>query len=396
MIDDNFKGDIEELDISELKKKKIKSGIKKAVVGIIIAGVLVSAIPNAVFYSNLFFSKHNSEVVKIVESNNYSYKDKAKILLENGIAKNINLSEKEKNDIISSFEKFVIENYSDSFTEKYLYNMYTSAVTVNVNYIPDYVQNYSWWDGDFNSYTNSISIPADKLNDESNLLAHEFLHASLKKGLFGSGLTSGINGYGYNEGLTSSYVVDDYSYNDEYYMVCYLGCILGIDKVQSAYFNCDLDSIKKELNKYLSNKETERLIKYCDDMVFTNYLYAFQKKLGIDFRNTYIDLLVQYEKESIELLKKAFVNKTGLSVTDSSYGRLLFGKGSLVDDSSVTEPFYYITFADAKNYSINVFYIGESDYYSKSYVVADLSNFDIDKALEDITKMECKSSINSK
>ena len=147
---------------------------------------------------------------------------------------------------------------------------------------------------------------------------------------------------------------------------------------------------------YLSNKEAEKLIINCDKIVFIGYLNTFLNKLGIDFDDTYLHLLSQYEKESVELLKKAFTNKTGLSVTDSSYGRLLFGKGSLVNSDNIDEPFYYITFADSNNYSIDVHYFHDFKNYSKSYIVSDLSSFDIDKALEDITKIETNSPINRK
>ena len=396
MSKNKFKGDIEEQDISELKKKSIKSGIKKTIVGIIVAGTLISTAPNIHFYSNLFFSKRNSGVVEVVGSKEYSLKEKAEILLELGINKNNHLSEQEKNEIVTSFEKYVIEEYSESFTERYLYNMYASAKTLDVKYVSrNFLYKYSWWSGDFNSYFNNIYIPDNEKMDQQ-LLAHEFLHASLKKGLLGSGLTSGIRGYGFNEGLTSSHVVDDYCYAEEHFLISYIGCILGIDKVEPAYFNSDLNSIKQELNKYLSNWETEKLIRYCDIIVFTGYLDTFLNKLGIDFGNTYLDILDKYVKESIDLLRKLFTNKTGLSATDSSYGRILFGKGSIADSDTIDEPFYYITFADARNYSIVVHYFCDIEYYSKSYVVSDLSTFDIDKALEDITKVEDNSNTKNK
>lgn len=385
MSDDNkVEYTIEEQDISVLKKKKIKLGVKKTIVGIIIAGVLISTIPNVNFNTNLFFAKHNSDIAAVVNSNNYTISEKAKKLFEDGIFKNSHLSEIEKDRIISSFESYVIDKYSDSFTEKYLYNIYASAKTVNLTEMLDFSKKHGWWGGDFNSYLNNISV----WDYEGELVAHEFLHASLKNGMFGTGFTSGIKGYGFNEGITSAHVDGDYSYFDEYILISYIGSILGIDKVEEAYFNGDLNALEIELNKYLSKEESQKLISNCDKIVFLGYLNTFLTKLGVDCDDFYFDKLEQYEYETIEILKILFVNKTGLSVTDSTFGRNLFGKGSLMDSNTLDYPFYYITFADSRNYLIDVHYFHDLELFTNSYIVSDLSTFDLDKALEDITKIE--------
>ena len=115
--------DIELLDIQKLRKKKIIQRVKKTVVGLIIGTTVITYLPTLNFNVNLFFAQNDSSITSVVNDDNMSMRDKARYLFELGMDKNSRVSDDLKETIITSFENYVIDEYSDYFTEKYLYNM---------------------------------------------------------------------------------------------------------------------------------------------------------------------------------------------------------------------------------------------------------------------------------
>ena len=104
--------------------------------------------------------------------------------------------------------------------------------------------------------------------EDESLLAHEQLHAILKNGLFGTGLTSGIEGYGINEGATTFFGKSDSSYYSENNIINTLGFIIGYENLLETYTNSDLSVLKKMLYQYISPQEANELIHKIDLNVF--------------------------------------------------------------------------------------------------------------------------------
>ena len=384
--------DIELLDIQKLRKKKIIQRVKKTVVGLIIGSTIVTYLPTLNFNVTLFFAQNDSSITSVVNDKNMSMRDKARYLFELGMDKNSRVSDDLKETVIASFENYVIDEYSDYFTEKYLYNMYTSAKTVKVKEMSDYAKEHGWWGGSYNSSFNEYSVLG---KDNYLLVAHEQLHASLKKGRMGYGLTTGIKGYAVNEGLTTSHVFKDGGYYDEMMIANYIGLIIGKDKINNAYFNCDLKSIKIELENYLEPSEVEQLIKSSDIVTLGDYLDTFLWKNGFDKIidcDKISNVILENNKKAMELIKKAFENKYGTRVDSNEYGRILFGKGSYYEECMLynginnEEPTYGILDIGPDNYMIRLYYQCNRRFYHRDILVSneELKNFDIDKELDGI------------
>lgn len=384
--------DIELLDIQKLRKKKIIQRVRKTVVGLIIGTTVITYLPTLNFNVNLFFAQNDSSITSVVNDDNMSMRDKARYLFELGMDKNSRVSDDLKETIITSFENYVIDEYSDYFTEKYLYNMYTSAKTVKVKEMSDYAKEHGWWSGSYNPSFNEYSV----LGKEDYLIvAHEQLHASLKKGRMGYGLTTGIKGYAVNEGLTISHVSKDGGYYDEMMIANYIGLIIGKDKINNAYFNCDLNSIKVELEKYLEPSEVEQLIKSSDIVTLGDYFDTFLYRndlLKIIDRDRISNIILENNKKVMELIRKAYENKYNTMVDSNGYGRVLFGKGSyyekcmLYNGINIEEPTYSILDVGPDNYMIRLYYHCNRKFYHQDILVSneELKNFDIDKEINGI------------
>ena len=388
---------IKELDEKELKNKKIKSKVKKTILGITIGSFIISLTPNIKYRIALNKAKKNSEITRLLEDKDNREKN-IKTIYEMAINSNSNMSDENKKLFIDSFEEEFIIPYHDIILDETVYNMYAVASTQKVKEIDENVLNHAWWSGDYNSYFNTIYIAP---YDDHTLIAHEQLHGILKTGLYDTGYTNGLNGYGINEALTVSLIKNDNSYFDEYLLSDYMGLIIGYDKVYNYYLNSDLSSLKKELNQYLSKEDTEKLISSIDMQVYSRYGLDFMVRNNIGSKSDKDDkfIIISQEQvddyknkkriESKELMKKLFEAKYKCKPEESNLGRIIFGKDNDLFDENwdPEEPLYDVLFYDTKHVRIVVqkFGFGDDENYYKEYIVEteEIENIDIDALLDE-------------
>ena len=161
--------------------------------------------------------------------------------------------------------------------------MYAVASTQEIKQMSDFAAEHGWWNGDYNSFSNTYSLDNSVEDADLSLIAHEQLHAILKTGIIDTGFTNFIiNGYGINEGTTSLFGKNDNAYFAESNIVDTLGLIIGYDTLFKYYVEGDLSGLKKELNQYISPQETNDLIRNLDLNVFTSYFETFLIK---NYRN---------------------------------------------------------------------------------------------------------------
>lgn len=182
---------IEEKDIETLKQngKKFKFSIKKTIAGIMISTIIVSGLPHLQYKVALYKAQNDTYISQLLESN-IDKKDKIAQIYEKAINNNKNIPQELKEKLIRSFIDLVIDVYGDFFDDKTIYNMYAVASTEKITEISDFAKEHGWYRGDYNPYTNTISLE-DTIEDCSEILiAHEQLHAILKSGLLSSGLAN--------------------------------------------------------------------------------------------------------------------------------------------------------------------------------------------------------------
>lgn len=427
--------EIEELDKESLvksKKRKIGKYIKKTVLGILAGSIMLSTIPNIEYGYALHEAKSDSSISEIMDSSDSKIEKVEKIFKE-GITKNNNLDDELKEQIIEAFTEKVIKPHGDLFSDETIYNMYAVASTEDVRFMTQFERDHGWWSGDYNSYLNKMIL----LGTDADLLAHEQLHAILKKGLFETGFTAGLSGYGVNEGFTASLLNSSY-YTLRWY-VNNLSYILGYENIFKYFVNSDLEGFKQELSRYIDKDDINTFIKNMNSKCLYDYYMDFASKNGLEYNSDKI-----YEKkgkwldENIDILKKIYTKKYGDIPENSNRGRLLL-KSLCAYDEDVD---YYATI-DANNSDIikvsvqnfgfeglgrieimsseynllakdkrekfmkevskqlgvdeNLFTIGYAAYNGDKYVVAiesmackidkdEIDNFDIDKYIESVKK----------
>ncbi len=333
-------GEIEELDISKLKNKgklkKIKIITKKMILGVLFTSMTISLIPNVEYQVALQSAKSDPFIQEQLSPGDIQ-EENLKAIFEKAINENENIDDEDKKRIISAFEEVIIDGNAYLFTEDSVYNMYAVAKTERVKEMTKFAKEHGWWSGDYFSYVNIYTLYDSVEETDMYTIAHEQLHAILKKGILDTGFTKAIIfGYGVNEGATAFLGKDDGSYLELQHLISTLGIILGYDKVLSYFVNRDLDGLKKEINQYLSPKDTNKLIGNMDIMVYTLYISRFLGNHGLskkeeEFEKYYDEKLLETQKILLTIYEK----KSGMSAKDSDFGRYLFD--SYYDNSSEEE-----------------------------------------------------------
>lgn len=348
--------EIIEKDVKSLKSKgkKIRTAIKRTIIGLVVTATIISTIPTIKFHVALSEAK-NSTYISDVLNNEKTRFEQVKEIFQEAINKNPNLDNELKEKVIKSFSEYVLDKYAGFFTRENIENMYAVAKTERVHEMSNFAKEHSWWGGDYNSYFNSFSV--NDFNDDATI-AHEQLHAITKNGAFGSGFAHGFYGYGSNEGVTGFMTNNTYYHQKS--IMNNLCLILGYDSVIPYYLNGDINGFKEELSKYLSDEEVNSFISDLDTITFSDYLidFAINNKLGMLFGDNYNNIIKN--KKILEESLKQKVEKICLDKTNSSskYAYLynnLYGEHykpiyySNIDEINEDIAFYEIELYDEKN-----------------------------------------------
>ncbi len=397
---DDIEQDIEEKDIGELKKKNkpIRSTLKKCLVGVLITGTIITAIPNIQYGIEKVKAKYNTNIENIINSEDKT--KKIEELYRQAIMKNKNIDEDVKEKLIQSFTNQVIIPYGNYFTDETILNMIAVASTQKIETMSEFFINHSWWSGDYMSFLNTLSV--EETSDEI-LLAHEELHAILKSGILGSGLTSGIKGYAINEGLTSSFVNEDKSYSEEVIIADMLRLILGNSNLIEYYLEGDLKGLSNELSTYIPKTRADELFFYLDLNIFSEYLETFLvRNFGKNQKDQYIndDKRTSKMQEKLEqdrfkrtykiqeIMKEIFEAKYNCKAEESKLGRIIFGKGSNYFDNNwdIDEPLYIVKFLNNEQIEVSLMFLGFNDYYKDITLnINELDQIDFDKIIDDFS-----------
>lgn len=396
---DDIQQDIEEKSIEDLKKgkKPIRSVLKKCLVGVLVTGILITATPNIKYGIEKIRAKYDTSIANIVNSDN-----KVKEIVDiyrQAVMKNQNIDEDLKEKLTQSFIDQVIIPYGDYFTEETILNMVAIALTQKVEKIPEFVARHSWFSGDYISFLNILEVYDTSYEV---LLAHEELHAILKSGVFGSGMTSGIKGYSINEGFTASFVKDDAGYSEETIIAEMLRLILGNDNLIKYYFEGDLRGLTNELSTYIPRSRVNQLFFYLDLNTFSNYLETFlirnSKKdkdtevASLDSQNKIHKMQEKFDKKRLErtyiiqeIMKEIFEAKNNCKTEESKLGRIIFGKGSnyFDNDWNPDEPLYVINNLDNENIKITLMFLGLNPYEKTLTInLKELDKMDFDAIID--------------
>ena len=392
---DDIQQDIEEKSIEDLKKRKkpIKSTLKKCLVGVLVAGILITATPNIKYGIEKVRAKYDTSIANIVNSDN-KVKEIENVYRQ-AVMKNQNMDENLKEKLIQSFVDQVIIPYGDYFTKETILNMVAIASTQKIKIIPEFVAKHSWFSGDYISFLNILGV--DDTSYEV-LLAHEELHAILKSGVFGSGMTSGIKGYSINEGLTASFVKDDEGYSEETIIAEMLRLILGNDNLIKYYLEGDLRGLTNELSTYIPRSRVNQLFFYLDLNIFSEYLETFlirnskndTEVVSLDNQNK---IQEKFDKKRLErthiiqeIMKEIFEAKNNCKIEESKLGRIIFGKGSnyFDNDWNPDEPLYVINNLDNENIEIALMFLGLNPYEKTLTInLKELDKIDFDAIVDD-------------
>lgn len=259
---------IEEKDVSKLKTKKIKFAIKRTLIGILCATLVWTSIPNIKYSVERIQADNSQYITNVLEDNSLSKEQQIAQIYKKALMENKNIPDDIKEALIDSFTSEVINHAGVFFTEDTIKNMYAVAKTEKVSPTSEFAKEHGWWSGDYNSYKNEITVNLDGSEYDKSLLAHEQLHAILKKGLWGTGLTTGIEGYGINEGATTFFGKSDNCYYSEKNIINSLGLILEYKNLLETYTSSDLSGLKKMLYQYVPPQEANELIHKIDLNVF--------------------------------------------------------------------------------------------------------------------------------
>ena len=349
-------GEIEELEVSKLKNKgklkKIKIIAKKMILGVLFTSMTISFIPNMEYQVALQGAKSDTFIQEQLSSGSIQ-EENLKAIFEKAINENENIDDEDKKRIISAFEELIIEGNAYLFTNDSVYNMYAVAKTEKVKEMTEFAKEHGWWSGDYFSYINAYTLYDSIEETDKDTIAHEQLHAILKKGILDTGFTKCIiYGYGVNEGATSFLGKDGGDYFELQHIVDTLGIILGYDTVLSYYVNSDLDGLKKEINKYLSKKDTNRLISDMDVIVYADYLSTFLDKHDLSEKQEKLDKY--YDEKMIEtqkLLLTIYEKKYKMSAEDSEFGRYLFDSfyDNFSEEEDIHKTYYGFKYNDEES-----------------------------------------------
>ena len=249
-----------------------------------------------------------------------------KVLQEKKDSTNIDrFQETEFRELIEEFVSVLEEN----FKKEDLQNFYRNMDTVRIKTRNMALQNFGEYlkiAGTYNSSKNSINLNNGQVK---NTLLHELFHmASAKK--YGKSTFSGFKQFssdfaigsglteGYTQLLTERYFSKKHpavkgSYQDLVLITKSIEKIIGKEKMESLYLNCNLNGLIEELKKYMTEEEVMKIITITD---------------------------VILTKERIKNLTKAEKNKFDQNIGDVwriiyratlKKGKMLFDKGEITD-----------------------------------------------------------------
>jgi len=259
---------VEEKDVKDLQKeeKKFKFSLKRTLLGIFSVLLLWSTKPNIEYAITKLEADNNSYIARILNDTSLSREEQISQIYQTALMENHKISEDLKKRLMDAFTTEVIAYAGCFFTDEIIKNMYAVVKTEDIREMYKFEKEYGWWDGNYISFSNSISI--DSMYADKTLLAHEQMHAILKDGLFGSGLIHGIHGYGINEGATVSFVKSDHSYSFQNRTFDLLGLVLGYKDIFQTYTNSNLSELMQILSQYIPPQEAKELILLLDRDVF--------------------------------------------------------------------------------------------------------------------------------
>lgn len=248
--------------ISKSRAKQFIISAKRTLIGCMAVITVFSVLqPNINYAIARKEADSSGYITSVLEDKSLSKEQQIAQIYKTAIMENNNIPKDIKDMLIDAFTSEVI-NYSGMFfTEDTIRNMYAVAKTETIKIIPEFIKDIGWWGGDYASYKNEIDVAE---LDDKRLLAHEQLHATLKKGLFGTGFTPALKGYGVNEGATESLLESESDYFEEREMINILGLILGYKDVFQTYTNSSLNSLKKLICQYISPRKANELISLID------------------------------------------------------------------------------------------------------------------------------------
>lgn len=356
--------EIIEKNVEDLKSKckKIKISLKRTLLGIISATLVFSTLPNIEYKIALYEANHSPYIEEVLATEQTKEEKIAQIFAQ-AIQGNDNIPDDVKDRVIEAFTTEVINHTGYFFTDKVIKNMYAVASTQKIEQMSDYAIEHGWWDGDYSSYLNTYTLPGTIEDTDLSIIAHEQMHAILKRGMVNTGFTNFIiHGYGINEGTTAIFGKNDESYSIEQNIVDTLGLIIGYDTVFKYFVDSDLRGLKKELNKYISPKETNKLIKNMDLNVFADYLISFLDNNDIPFNEPKLyESYTNRKNEIKDILKKIFKNKNGIPMEESTFGKVILNSSFFKEPLTIYEQLqdnekinYSITFNNANTVIFNI------------------------------------------
>lgn len=336
--------------------KRKKHVLKKTLSSVLAVVTISGLIPAAKYHTARKIMPFDAK--SIVDYDTADKTQKVCEIFADGINGNKNLPKEYKEIIIEAFTDLFLEQNGQYLTEEAIINMWAVARTEKVEELSEFILEHGWWYGDYNPFTNKYTF--DNTAHKA-LIAHEQLHAILKHGSFGTGLTNFLLGYSLNEGLTSlSIEGEQYSdtYNHEQWQANYFSLIIGLEKVYGFYINHDLSSLLKEMSKYLTLYESLELLALMDINIFSGYFQTFLSKnsmLSAKMQNSLENNELKSNTRIRELLKKLYLNKNG-NIVDN-FGELIFNSAYFnSDDYNPGEIFYEINLLSPEVVEINFFH----------------------------------------
>lgn len=350
-MNDNVNSLIEE------KGKKSKFPVKKAALGIFSFLILLSTKPSVEYSIARKEAENSKYIANVLNDTNLSREQKIAQIYKTALMSNNKISNDLKQQLMEAFTTEVIEYAGCFFTDETIKNMYAVAKTEDVREMNNFEKKYGWWDGDYISYLNLISVESIGTDIDKTLLAHEQMHAILKKGYSGNGLMNGIYGYGINEGATTSSVKFDTNYPLQTKTFDLLGLILGYEPIFKTYTNFNLSELIQILCQYIPPQEAKELIVLLDIDIFRGYTQVFMERNGIKYDKDKMEKRKLNSKNRVnEILTDIFESKNGCKMEDSQLGRLIMGSYNYISDDNISfsEPIYTLNFEDANSIRINI------------------------------------------
>ena len=224
---------------------------------------------------------------KVLEKDIYTELDKKqKYPINDDFSLPVNSKENDFDELNHYIERFK-ERFKEVFTKEQYEKMIYALSTLKIEeHTKKYDGELFLSLGSYDSINNAITIMNYKdLNIDLNkeeILVHELLHMSSNNYSIDGERTgfdlSGILGVklneGYTEYLTRKYFTRGYKYtesNDNNIIFAKgIENIIGSDKMESYYFNSDINSLIKDLSEYISREDVIKLL-YLIDRVPDNF-----------------------------------------------------------------------------------------------------------------------------